>query len=135
MNPKKILYICLGMSGVGLGALGAVLPLMPAFPFLMLALWSFGKSSERLTNWFVSTKLYKNNLETFVRGEGMTWKTKIRVMSTITLVMLISFVMMRNVPVGQICLACVWVFHIFYFCKMVKTIASKEKIRPELAGE
>lgn len=135
MNPRKILYICLGMIGVGLGALGAVLPLMPAFPFLMLALWAFGKSSERLSAWFVSTKLYKNNLETFVRGEGMTWKTKIRVMSTITLVMLISFIMMRNVPIGQICLGCVWVFHIFYFCKMVKTITPEKRIRPELAGD
>lgn len=37
MNIKKILYMILGCVGVGLGAVGAVLPLLPAFPFLMLA--------------------------------------------------------------------------------------------------
>lgn len=31
MKLKKILYVILGCIGVGLGALGAVLPLLPAF--------------------------------------------------------------------------------------------------------
>ena len=48
MNIKKILYITLGCIGVGLGALGAVLPLHPAFPFLLLAAFCFGRSSEKL---------------------------------------------------------------------------------------
>ena len=51
MNIKKTLYITLGCIGVGLGALGAldaVLLLLPAFPFLLLAAFCFGKSSEKL---------------------------------------------------------------------------------------
>ena len=71
---KKVFWISLGMVGLVLGAIGAVLPLLPAFPFLLLAAVSFGKSSERLHTWFVGTKLYKNNLQDFVRGQGMTWR-------------------------------------------------------------
>ena len=37
MKLKKIIYITLGCIGLGLGAVGAVLPLLPAFPFLLLA--------------------------------------------------------------------------------------------------
>ncbi len=127
MTIKKIIYIILGCIGVGLGAIGAVLPFLPAFPFLLLAAFCFAKSSEKLHNWFVNTKLYKNNLETYVNGQGMTWKTKIRIMITVTILMGFGFIMMSNVPVGRIVLACVWAFHVIYFIFFVKTYKVKEQ--------
>ena len=126
MNIRKAVYITLGCIGVGLGAVGAVVPLLPAFPFLLLAAFCFARSSERLHNWFVNTKLYKNNLESYVQGRGMTWKTKIRIMITVTLLMSVGFIMMSNVPIGRIILSCVWAFHIIYFIFGVKTISVKE---------
>ena len=119
---KKSIYITLGCFGVGLGAIGAVVPLLPAFPFLLMATFCFAKSSERLHNWFVNTKLYKKNLESYVQGRGMTWATKVRIMITVTLLMSIGFIMMSRVPVGRVVLACVWAFHIIYFIFGVKTI-------------
>lgn len=130
---KKAFYIVLGCIGLGLGALGAALPLLPAFPFLLLAAVCFGKSSERLHTWFIGTKLYKDNLESYVAGRGMTWKTKIRIMTIVTLTMSVGFVMMSNVPVGRIVLACVWVFHIFYFCFGIRTLTEKAMVE-ELEG-
>ena len=99
MNVKRIAYIILGCLGVVLGAIGAVVPLIPAFPFLLLAAFCFARSSERLHNWFVNTKLYKKNLESYVQGRGMTWATKIRIMLTVTILMSIGFIMMSRVPV------------------------------------
>lgn len=122
MNVKKILYVILGCIGVGLGAVGAVLPLLPAFPFLLLAAFCFARSSEKLNNWFVHTKLYKENLESYVQGKGMTRKTKVRIMVTVTVLMSIGFIMMHAVPVGRIVLGCVWGFHIVYFAFGIKTI-------------
>lgn len=122
MKIKKIIYLILGFIGLTLGALGAVIPLIPSFPFLLLALYGFGKSSERLHIWFTSTKLYKNNLESYTKGEGMTKATKIKIMVTVTILMTIGFIMMHKVPVGRIVLAVVWLFHIIYFWFKVKTI-------------
>lgn len=122
MSVKKILYVILGCIGVGLGAVGAVLPLLPAFPFLLLAAFCFARSSEKLNNWFINTRLYKENLESYVQGKGMTRKTKVRIMVTVTILMSIGFIMMHAVPVGRIVLGCVWVFHIVYFAFGVKTI-------------
>lgn len=124
MNLKKIMYVLLGCISVGLGAVGAVVPMLPAFPFLMLAAFCFARSSERLDRWFKGTKLYRNNLEDFVAGRGMTWKTKIRIMVTVTLLMSIGFVMMgiKGITVGCAVLGCVWLFHILYFCFGVKTL-------------
>ncbi len=126
MNLKKILYIILGMIGLGLGALGAALPLLPAFPFLLLAAFCFGRSSEKLDRWFKGTKLYKNNLETFVKGEGMTKKTKIKVMALVTALMSFGFFMMGEVPIGRIVLVFVWIFHMWYFTKRVSTVIESE---------
>ncbi|MGN0586375.1 MAG: YbaN family protein [Oscillospiraceae bacterium] len=120
MKLKKIIYVIVGCIGLGLGALGAALPLLPSFPFLMLAAFCFARSSEKLDNWFKNTKLYKNNLESYVQGRGMTKKTKIKIMITVTLLMSVGFIMMGSVPVGRIVLACVWVFHIIYFTFGVK---------------
>lgn len=124
---KKLLYIILGCVGVGLGAVGAVVPMIPAFPFLLLAAFCFARSSEKLHNWFVNTKLYKDNLEDYVAGRGMTRKTKIRIMVTVTALMSVGFIMMHAVPVGRIVLACVWAFHILYFTLGVKTISAQKK--------
>ncbi|MGN0656729.1 MAG: YbaN family protein [Ruminiclostridium sp.] len=128
MKIKKLIYIIIGCIGLGLGALGAALPLLPAFPFLLLAAFCFGKSSERLHKWFVGTKLYKNNLESYVKGRGMTWKTKIRIMIIVTITMSVGFIMMNAVPVGRIVLCAVWVFHVLYFVFRVKTIKSCENL-------
>ena len=90
------------------------------------AAFCFARSSEKLNRWFTGTKLYKNNLESYVKGKGMTRKTKIKIMVTVTLLMSVGFIMMDQVPVGRIVLACVWVFHVFYFMLGVKTIPKRE---------
>ena len=129
MKIKKIIWLTLGFIGLGLGAVGAVIPMLPAFPFLMLALFSFGKSSERLHKWFIGTKLYKNNLESFVKGQGMTWHTKIKIMITVTLLMAFGFFMMfrKELYIPCAILGGVWLFHILYFIFGVKKYKAKEE--------
>lgn len=122
---KKILYVLLGCLSLAVGAVGSVVPLLPAFPFLLLAGFCFARSSEKLHNWFTGTKLYKENLESYVAGKGMTKKTKVRIMVTVTALMTVGFIMMGAVPVGRIVLACVWLFHIAYFVFGVKTIPAE----------
>lgn len=121
IDIKKMIYIVLGSIGLVLGAIGAAMPLMPAFPFLLMAAVCFGKSSEKLDKWFKGTKLYKNNLESYVQGQGMTRSAKIRVMLLITFLFAFGFYMMRAVMVGRIVLLIVWLFHILYFTFRVKT--------------
>ncbi len=123
----KIVLILLGCLGLVLGVIGAILPLLPAFPFLLLAAVCFAKSSEKLHSWFISTKLYRDNLESYVKGRGMTWKTKLRIMLVVTATMAFGFAMMGRVPVGRIILACVWALHILYFIFGIRTISRPDK--------
>lgn len=131
MRLKKALLVVVGCLSLALGAIGAVLPILPTVPFLMLSAFCFAKSSEKLHSWFISTKLYKKNLESFVKGEGMTVKTKVKIMSTVTILMAIGFIMMSRVPVGRVILAIVWVCHVVYFVFRVKTLKVESFLESE----
>ena len=72
MSIKRIFFIVLGCISLVFVGIGVALPMIPYFPFLMLSTFCFAKSSKRLHNWIINTKLYKKNLESFARGKGMT---------------------------------------------------------------
>jgi uncharacterized membrane protein YbaN (DUF454 family) len=54
MSTTRYLWLTLGWAATGCGIIGAVLPLIPTTPFILLAAYCFAKSSPRFHGWLVN---------------------------------------------------------------------------------
>lgn len=80
---KRYLLIGLGWLFVILGAIGAVLPLLPTTPFLILALGCFGKSSPRFHKMLLDNKWFGPPLAQWEKSKTIRRKIKHKVMTLI----------------------------------------------------
>ena len=121
----KYIYLMVGCISFALGTAGAFLPILPTVPFYLLAMFCFSKSSERLRQKLENSALYQKYVKAAVKGKGMSRRTKIKAMATVTLLMSIGFVMMHQVLLAQIVLVLIYVAHAYFILWRVRTIQEK----------
>ena len=118
----KYLYIAPGLLSMAVGAVGVVLPLLPTVPFLLLASFFFAKGSDRFHNWFKSTKLYKNHLESFVFNVILLFFSKLSIVLPVSFMLCMAFLMMHN-SIGRATIVVLLIVKYYYFIFKIKTIS------------
>jgi uncharacterized protein len=73
----RIGLLVLGGLFTSLGFVGALLPVIPTTPFLILALWAFARSSRRLHAWLYHHPRYGPRLQEWRRYRVIPWRVKI----------------------------------------------------------
>jgi uncharacterized membrane protein YbaN (DUF454 family) len=80
-----------------LAALGVLLPGLPATPFLLLASYSFARSSKRMHDWLVNNRIFGPILSDFLDRKGIRLHIKIISILMMWGMMLVSvFFLMEN---------------------------------------
>lgn len=117
----KSVYIGLGLLFLGLGAIGAVVPLLPTVPFLLLASYFFAKGSNRFHAWFITTSLYHNHLKEFEQSWAMPLKSKIYILTFSTSMMIVPVFMVDN-RVFHLLILLLLLVKYYIFIVKIKTI-------------
>lgn len=121
----KVVLIILGFISMGIGIVGIVVPILPTTPFLLLASFFFAKGSKRFHDWFISTKIYKKYLESFVKSKAMTLKNKLTILLPVSLMLIITFIFVNNLH-ARIVLVILFIGKYLYFFTQIKTITKEE---------
>ena len=77
MNFWKFIFVLLGTISLGVGLIGIVVPGLPTTPFLLLTAGLYMRSSERLYNWLLSTRICGTRIKRWQEKKGMTKREKI----------------------------------------------------------
>jgi len=70
----------LGWTSIVLGVAGIFLPILPTTPFILLAAWSFARSSERFHLWLLNHRRLGPIVHAWQNGEGLPRKVRNRVL-------------------------------------------------------
>lgn len=76
-GPRGVVFVTLGCIFVGLGALGAVLPVLPTTPFLLLASYFFIRSSPRLNDKLMRSPFFGPFLRDWHQHRGVRPRVKV----------------------------------------------------------
>ncbi|MCI2942754.1 MULTISPECIES: YbaN family protein [Staphylococcus] len=125
----RYVLIALGIVFTVIAFTGAVLPLLPTTPFLILAAICFTNSSRKFKIWLESIQIYKNYVENLKKYKGYTMKEKIRILISLYIVVGFSIFMISNlyIRIGLMIMVVIQTIVLFTFVKTLPANFNQEK--------
>lgn len=115
----------LGTLSLAVGIVGAFLPVLPTTPFVLLALFCYVRSSERMYAWVINSRFAGKHVHNVLNGHGIPLSVKIFAVS-------VSFVMIGYVSIFvtesnlvRALLGALFAVQIFFMVK-IKTLTATE---------
>lgn len=121
----KYVWLVAGCFFLGLGIVGAALPILPTTPFVLAALFCFAKGSDRMHRWLLSTQLYKKHVKKFNETRTMTLKEKITILAVASVMLFSGFYFSKKIHARILILLVLCVkYYVFIF--KIKTAPPSE---------
>ncbi|MCL1078283.1 DUF454 domain-containing protein [Parashewanella spongiae] len=114
------LLIFVGLVSVLLGVIGIFLPLLPTVPFILLALFCFARSSEKLHQWLIKHPWFTVSISDWQQHRGIRQKIKKRAMVVSACSFIISIILAPILWVKAMLL--VLMFLLMFFMWQIPTL-------------
>ena len=102
-------WLMLGLIATGCGVAGAVLPLVPTTPFLLLAAYAFARSSPRFHGWLVNHRRFGPLILNWQRHGSIDPRSKRMALAVMAVALLSSWLLgasARILAIQAVVLAC-----------------------------
>ncbi len=87
MAFRGLLFV-FGFAFLALAVIGALLPIMPTVPFMLLAIWCFARSSERMHQWILNLPTVGAELRAWEEEGAIS--TRAKILATVVMIGLIA---------------------------------------------
>ncbi|MFP4460171.1 MAG: YbaN family protein [Candidatus Zixiibacteriota bacterium] len=118
----RIILILCGLFFVGLGIFGIIMPILPGYPFLLIAGACFFRSSETLYNWLYENKVTGQTMRRFSREGGMKKKEKVITLIISWIIMIPALLLSLRSPVFLSLILIITLFNTLFIIIFVKTV-------------
>lgn len=114
----RLLFAGLGTLCVGAGLVGAVLPVLPTTPFMLVAAACYVRASPRFYNWLLNTRAFGPLIREWRQYRSIPWRTKLTAIALMVVTLSTSIVFFVEQPYAQAamalfgCALAVWLYRI-----------------------
>lgn len=111
--PLRGLYLMVGWGAMALALAGAVLPVLPTTPFLLVAAWAFAKASPALDRWLHTHPRFGPFLTDWRNHRAIPRRGKVAAVIGMTISWLVVLLVSGNpvaVAASGLSMACVAVY-------------------------
>ena len=94
MKPNssvRMIWFTFGIVSLSFGFAGAVLPLLPTTPFVLLSVYAFARSSPRMHRWLITHQIFGPLIHNWNENGAIDRRTKRIAMTIIVLTPLVSW--------------------------------------------
>jgi len=119
---SRFVYQCITGAALSAAALGAVLPVLPTTPFLLVAAWSAARHSPELEARLLAHPRFGPHLVAWRRERAISRRAKTGALAVLALSLAVSLFLLES-----------WLLQIFVCC-IVTTVGAWLAARPEPAG-
>jgi uncharacterized membrane protein YbaN (DUF454 family) len=92
-RAARLTWLVVGLVALALGAIGIALPLLPTTPFILLAAFAFGQSSETLHQWLLDHNVFGPLIDNWQQHGAINRRTKVVSVMTMGALPVISVAM------------------------------------------
>ena len=96
MEISRGVFFSLGVTFLGIGIIGIVIPILPTTPFILVSAFCFGKSSKRIEKWITSNRYFGSYIENYKANKGVPLDVKLKSIGFLWITLIISALIFSN---------------------------------------